>query len=415
MEPNNWLALALSYSRLMYQPSQEWVTALEGSFGLLQLLQPDQFAGLLGAIGQLQLPISPQFEDHIMLAVERSIDTMDAADLGEVVHGLIALDLQITHYGLEKLIRAVAGEGVLEGFSATAACGFLHLLARHGRIPEEQLLLRVEAVLQPQLRKLDAPSALQLLQALKNFRHCPENSAFLWGLDRRLQQLVPRMDATGLTTVLEDLVQIGAGPSPGLQEVMARCMRKGLARVSQGMGASLVWGVLESVMVMKPLPQPVLLDVLLPQVGGRGKGGKGKGQLGGRGKGKGKKGGRRMGGREQRGWSVRRGGNKGRMGGRGRGKRGAGGGGGQGKGQEGRREGGGRGKRGGEREGRGTGKRGGEGRGERDGQEGMRGGKTRGGKTGGERAGVKGQEGRRDPEGERGSWEKRGERRSSEG
>jgi hypothetical protein len=267
MEPTNWLVLALSYSRLMYQPSPEWVSALEGSFGLLQLLQPDQLAGLLGAIGHLQLPISAQFEDHIMRAVEKGIDTMDAADLGEVIHGLIALDLQITFYGLEKLVRAVGREGVLEGFSATAACGFLHLLAKHGRSLEQQLLLRVEGVLQPQLRGLDAPSALQLLQALKNFRHCPKDAAFLWGLDRRLQQLLPRMDATGVITVMEDLVEIGVGPSAGLQEVMARCMRKGLARVSQGMGASLVWAALESVMVMKTLPQAVLLDVLLPQVG----------------------------------------------------------------------------------------------------------------------------------------------------
>lgn len=120
--------------------------------------------------------------------------------------------------------------------------------------------------LEPQLDTLEALGALMLLQSLKSF-HAKPPEGFMSALQDRLLLLLPKFDAMGVAAMMQGLVACGSDPNPALQAVLAGHIKKGLARPSQGMGATPVWLCLESVLQMRQPPAAaVLLDELLRQV-----------------------------------------------------------------------------------------------------------------------------------------------------
>jgi hypothetical protein len=144
------------------------------------------------------------------------------------------------------------------------------------------------AGLEPQLKTLEARPALQLLQSLKEF-HTHPPADFMVKFQARLSHLTKKLDAMGVATMVQGLVACGVTPSVEVQRHIARHIKKGLARPSQGMGGTPVWILLGSMLAAADMDQeasgisgyadtysgtsgvtcPELLDELLLQVAGQ--------------------------------------------------------------------------------------------------------------------------------------------------
>lgn len=136
----------------------------------------------------------------------------------------------------------------LGSFAAPATCCLLQLLSREGEFPPSPLWMdQALAGLQPQLRTLEALPALQLLGSLKEF-HARPPAKFMAEFQSRLAHLTKKLDAMGVATMLQGLVACGLNPSLEVQRGVARHIKKGLARASQGMGGTPVWILLDSLL-----------------------------------------------------------------------------------------------------------------------------------------------------------------------
>jgi hypothetical protein len=143
----------------------------------------------------------------------------------------------------------------LATFSATAACSLLQLLSMEGEYPPSpKWMEQALAGLEPQLKTLEARPALQLLQSLKEF-HTHPPAEFMVNFQARLSHLTKKLDAMGIATMVQGLVACGVNPSVEVQRGIARHIKKGLARPSQGMGGTPVWILLGSLLAAASMDQ----------------------------------------------------------------------------------------------------------------------------------------------------------------
>ncbi|WIA16061.1 hypothetical protein OEZ85_012788 [Tetradesmus obliquus] len=265
LSPKGWLLLLECYSQLMYRPTADFEGALERyCLGVLPGLGPQALASLVSSAARLQLPLSPQLEDAIITRLEQVLPRATSEELQQLVQGLLLLDAQLPSSCLHCLCEVARPH--LATFNPSATCSLLQLLAIAGDSPASPGWLEAAlSALQPQLPTLEALAALLLLQSLKAFRAQPP-ADFMAGLQQRLLRLVHKFDAMGVATMLQGLVAAGAPPGDELQAVLAAHIKKGLARPSQGMGATPVWLCLESLLAtQQPPATPLLLDELLHQ------------------------------------------------------------------------------------------------------------------------------------------------------
>lgn len=267
----HWSVNLSCYSSLMYRPSAMFVTALEQhtAAGLCHCSAGD-LVTLVTAAGRLQLPFSDFWEQQLLKGVDKALllqPGLQPDQFGELLRGLGELEVQMSDQQLQRLM--MAAHPLLPRLQPGSICALLRYLSQHSNHSPDALLPAAVSALSEQLPRLDAPAMLQLLQALKGARFQPPTH-FLESVDEQLQLLLPRMDASGLATAMEDVTLLGHTPSVKCQQVLAGCrtLQKGLARASQGMGPAPLWMLVAAVARFEPVPVQALLSVLLPQVRG---------------------------------------------------------------------------------------------------------------------------------------------------
>jgi hypothetical protein len=248
-----------------------FVTALEQhtAAGLCHCSAGD-LVTLVTAAGRLQLPFSDFWEQQLLKGVDKALllqPGLQPDQFGELLRGLGELEVQMSDQQLQRLM--MAAHPLLPRLQPGSICALLRYLSQHSNHSPDALLPAAVSALSEQLPRLDAPAMLQLLQALKGARFQPPTH-FLESVDEQLQLLLPRMDASGLATAMEDVTLLGHTPSVKCQQVLAGCrtLQKGLARASQGMGPAPLWMLVAAVARFEPVPVQALLSVLLPQVRG---------------------------------------------------------------------------------------------------------------------------------------------------
>lgn len=121
-------------------------------------------------------------------------------------------------------------------------------MAREGEYPPSPAWMHeLLCGLEPQLSSLEALPALQLVSAFKEF-HTRPTEEFTVKLQACLAHLTKKCDAMGVATLVQGLVAVGVSPSVELQHAVAKGIKKGLARPSQGMGGTPVWILLGSLL-----------------------------------------------------------------------------------------------------------------------------------------------------------------------